>query len=86
MVRRMYCIVSYDIAHPKRLRNALKLSRRYLNWVQNSVFEGELSENQIAEFVRLFKKIMIRDKDSLLIYKLRNKAVVKVNGQAEETI
>ena len=35
-----YFIAVYDI-NVKRGPKMLKLFRRYLNWVQNSVFEGE---------------------------------------------
>lgn len=39
----MYVILVYDI-DAKRVGKMLKLCRRYLNWIQNSVFEGELTD------------------------------------------
>ena len=39
----MYVILVYDIGE-KRVGKMLKLCRRYLSWIQNSVFEGEISE------------------------------------------
>ena len=39
----MYVLLVYDIKE-KRVGKMLKLCRRYLNWIQNSVFEGEISE------------------------------------------
>ena len=37
----MYVLLVYDVEE-KRVVKALKLCRQYLNWIQNSVFEGEL--------------------------------------------
>ena len=42
----MYVIAVYDVGQ-KRVGKMLKLCRRYPNWIQNSVFEGELSELQL---------------------------------------
>ena len=66
----MYVILVYDIAE-KRVGKMLKLCRRYLNWVQNSVFEGELSDVQLKELLAAVKIIMDLDKDSIIIFKTR---------------
>ncbi|MDX1905292.1 MAG: CRISPR-associated endonuclease Cas2, partial [Thermonemataceae bacterium] len=39
----MYVILIYDCGE-KRVTKMLKLCRQYLHWIQNSVFEGEISE------------------------------------------
>ena len=44
----MYVILIYDVAE-KRAGKMLKLCRQYLCWIQNSVFEGELSEVKLRE-------------------------------------
>lgn len=44
----MYVILIYDVAE-KRVDKMLKLCRQYLCWIQNSVFEGELSEVKLRE-------------------------------------
>lgn len=49
----------------------LKLCRRYLNWIQNSVFEGELTEVKLKELIIEAKKIMIVEKDSIIVFKSR---------------
>jgi CRISPR-associated protein Cas2 len=46
----MYVILVYDMGQ-KRVGKMLKLCRRYLNWIQNSVFEGELTEVQLKELL-----------------------------------
>ena len=44
----MYVILIYDVSE-KRVGKMLKLCRQYLCWIQNSVFEGELSEVKLRE-------------------------------------
>lgn len=49
----------------------LKLCRRYLNWIQNSVFEGEITEVKLQELKQKAKKIMDEEGDSMIIFKSR---------------
>ncbi|MCB9285381.1 MAG: CRISPR-associated endonuclease Cas2 [Lewinellaceae bacterium] len=67
----MYVIAVYDVA-AERTPKMLKLCRRYLHWIQNSVFEGELSELQIKELELDAKKIMDESHDSLILFKSRH--------------
>jgi len=66
----MYVILVYDFEE-KRVGKILKLCRRYLTWIQNSVFEGELTEIKLKELLIKAKKIMDKEKDSLIIFKSR---------------
>jgi CRISPR-associated protein Cas2 len=66
----MYIILVYDIGQ-KRVGKMLKLCRQYLNWIQNSVFEGEMSEVQLKELIIKAKKIMKDDEDSIIVFKNR---------------
>lgn len=66
----MFVILVYDIGD-KRVGKMLKICRKYLNWIQNSVFEGELSEGNFAALKAEAKEIM-KEKDSLIIFKSRN--------------
>ena len=66
----MYVILVYDIDE-KRVGKMLKLCRRYLNWIQNSVFEGELTDVKLKELMSEAKKIMIQEKDSIIVFKSR---------------
>ncbi|MEO0247614.1 MAG: CRISPR-associated endonuclease Cas2 [candidate division WOR-3 bacterium] len=66
----MYVIMVYDVEVP-RLNKVLKVSRRYLNWVQNSVFEGELTMAQLTELKNRLRKILNPNVDSVIFYKLR---------------
>lgn len=67
----MYVILVYDVGE-KRVGKMLKLCRKYLNWIQNSVFEGEISEVKLQELVLLAKRIMDIEYDSVIMFKSRN--------------
>lgn len=66
----MYVILVYDIGE-KRVGKMLKLCRRYLNGIQNSVFEGEKSEVKLKEFEIKAKEIIKKEEDSIIIFKSR---------------
>jgi len=66
----MYVILVYDL-DAKRVGKMLKLCRRYLNWIQNSVFEGELTEVKLKELIMEAKEIMKIETDSLIIFTSR---------------
>lgn len=66
----MYVILVYDIGQ-KRVGKMLKLCRRYLNWIQNSVFEGEISEVKLKMLLAEANEIMNKVDDSLIIFKSR---------------
>lgn len=68
----MYVILVYDI-RVKRVGKMLRLCRRYLNWIQNSVFEGEITEVRLKELTLKAEKIMKKDEgDSLIIFSSRS--------------
>jgi CRISPR-associated protein Cas2 len=64
----MYVILVYDVGE-KRVGKMLKLCRRYLNWIQNSVFEGEITEVKLQELMLLSKKIIDPEYDSIIVFK-----------------
>lgn len=66
----MYVILVYDIGE-KRVGKMLKLCRKYLNWIQNSVFEGEISEVKLKELLFNAGEIMDKETDSIIIFKSR---------------
>lgn len=67
----MYVILVYDIGE-KRVGKMLKLCRQYLNWIQNSVFEGEITEVKFKELLNRAKIIMNEENDSVITFKSRN--------------
>lgn len=72
----MYYIVVYDIAAPKRLPKILKCCRKFLIWVQKSVFEGEMTRSQYLKFMQEMKKIIDKKEDSVIMYSIRNAEVI----------
>ena len=73
----MYVILVYDCGE-KRVAKMLKLCRKYLNWIQNSVFEGEISEARLKDLLRQANNFMDKEIDSIILFKGRDKgAMVK---------
>ena len=72
----MYVILVYDIKSDdggqKVLNRTFKTCKRYLSHIQNSVFEGELSESQIVKLQYELNDIIRVDKDSIILFKSRN--------------
>jgi CRISPR-associated protein Cas2 len=60
----------YDV-NQKRVAKVLKKCRQYLNWVQNSVFEGEISEANLKKLKMELERITKKDEDSVIFYYLR---------------
>ena len=67
----MYVILVYDVGE-KRVGKMLKLCRRYLNWIQNSVFEGEITEVKMKELIINIKSLIEIDIDSIIIFSSDN--------------
>ena len=67
----MYVIIVYDI-DVKRVAKVCKYLRQHLNWVQNSVFEGELTKAQFARVKSGLLGIIDESEDSVLIYQMRH--------------
>ena len=67
----MYVIIVYDI-DVKRVAKVCKYLRQHLNWVQNSVFEGELTKAQFARVESGLLRIIDENQDSVLVYQMRD--------------
>ncbi|MFD2721401.1 CRISPR-associated endonuclease Cas2 [Hymenobacter monticola] len=66
----MYIILVYDVKQ-QRVGRMLKLCRRYLHWIQNSVFEGEISEVKLAELLSKARALLDEEEDSVILFKSR---------------
>ena len=75
-VSQMYVILVYDIktdnGGQKVLNRTFKICKKYLCHIQNSVFEGELSEAQIVKLNYEIGKVIRQDIDSVILFKSRN--------------
>lgn len=72
----MFVILVYDFGE-KRVARALKIARKYLHWVQNSVFEGEISVANYEKLKRELKKLMDEEEDSVIFYTFRSTKYTK---------
>jgi len=86
----MYVVVVYDVEQ-RRVAKVCQFLRRYLNWVQNSAFEGELSESQLEEVIIGVRKLVNRTSDSVYFYvipdrKWCKRRVVGVEKSLSDTI
>jgi CRISPR-associated protein Cas2 len=67
----MYVILVYDVDE-KRVGKVCKYLKRYLPRVQNSVFEGDLSEAKLERMKVGLMKIIQPPKDAVLLWVLRD--------------
>ena len=65
----MYVIIVYDV-NVERVYRVKKFLRKYLTWIQNSVFEGELTPADLEEVKMGLKDIINEDEDMVVIYRL----------------
>lgn len=77
----MYIILVYDIVMenggPRILRNVFKICKKYLQHVQCSVFEGELSPSQLANLKAELNRWLREDLDSVIIFQCRQEKWIK---------
>ncbi len=70
----MYVILFYDIANKKlygNKDNSYKIRKeveKYLNRVQLSVFEGEITPSNLKKLKAFLKKYINKELDSIIIY------------------
>lgn len=72
----MYVILVYDV-NVKRVNKVLKVARKYLHWVQNSVCEGELTQAGYEKLKAELKKKIKEEEDSIILYTLRTTKYTK---------
>lgn len=68
----MYYLVVYDV-DVERVNKIHKFLKTYLNWIQNSVFEGELGDSDYIKVKKKINEIIDKNIDSVLIFKFRDK-------------
>jgi CRISPR-associated protein Cas2 len=86
----MYVILVYDV-NVDRVVKVLNVARRYLNWVQNSVCEGELNRAGYERLKSDIRKVIKEDEDSIIFYILRTtkyskRETIGIKKGGEETI
>ncbi len=74
---KMYVILVYDISVTvdkghKNLAKIFKICKKYLTHIQNSVFEGEISESSLKRLQMELKPHIREEYDSVIVFKSRN--------------
>lgn len=71
----MYVVLVYDINQgnngQKRWSHIFNICKKYLSHIQNSVFEGEISNAQLKKLQYELKPYIDRELDSVIIFKSR---------------
>ncbi len=72
----MYVIIVYDIK-VERVNKVKGFLRMHLHWIQNSVFEGEVTESELEKIKAGLKDIINKKEDSVVIYTFRSQKAFK---------
>jgi len=72
----VFVILVYDF-NEKRVAKALKIARKYLHWVQNSVFEGEITSANYEKLKMELRQLMDPEEDSVIFYTFRTQKYSK---------
>ncbi|WP_333655039.1 CRISPR-associated endonuclease Cas2 [Dissulfurispira sp.] len=67
-----YLIITYDIGED-RVSKVRRILKKYFMWVQNSVFEGDITEGKLAKCKSELQKAINEDEDSIYFYSLENR-------------
>jgi CRISPR-associated protein Cas2 len=83
----MFVIITYDVGE-KRVGKVCKKLREYLDWTQNSVFEGEITKGKLTQCLAELEKILNKEEDSVYLYHVANPRNIKktVYGQEKSPI
>ncbi len=63
----MYVIIVYDVAE-ERVTKVNKFLKQFLNWIQNSVFEGSISKASLEHIKVGLRKIIDSDYDTVYLF------------------
>ncbi len=74
----MFVLMIYDV-DVKRVAKVLKIGRKYLNHIQNSVLEGDLSPAQYKHLKHEVTETINLDRDSVRFYTLRTTQYMTVD-------
>jgi CRISPR-associated protein Cas2 len=66
----MYAIIVYDIK-VERVNKVKGYLRKHLNWIQNSVFEGDITLSELEIIKKGLKDIINKNEDSVIIFTVK---------------
>lgn len=73
----MFVVLVYDI-EVERVAKVLKIARRYLGHIQNSVFEGELTPAQFRSLRTAICAVIEPERDSVRYYVHRSTTYLEI--------
>lgn len=74
----MFTVISYDVVEDKQRTKLLKLLRGYGVHVQYSVFECDLSAEQLVQLKGEIRQLIDQHTDSVRIYRLDAAAIKRI--------
>ena len=82
----MYILIIYDIKS-ERINKVYKFLKTYLTWIQNSVFEGEITKTEYKLIKDKLTQLLDQNEDSIIIYNIPQKYLnKKIIGIEKNTI
>jgi CRISPR-associated protein Cas2 len=67
----MYLILIYDVGE-ERVNRVHKICKKYLIWIQNSVFEGDITDSNFFKLSGELRKVMDKEKDSIITFQFES--------------
>jgi len=80
----MYVILVYDL-EAERTQKALRIGRRYLTHVQNSVLEGEITEGDLEKLRNEFADLL-KPGESAILYELSSDTLLNRTVYGEDPV
>ena len=74
----MYVIIVYDVG-VERVNKVRIYLKQYLNWVQNSVLEGELTEPEYLKVMNGLRDVIDESLDNVICYKTRDRRYLAID-------
>jgi len=72
----MHVVIVYDV-NVERLDKVRIFLKQYLDWMQNSVFEGEVTRARLLEIEMGVKGLIDEKEDSVIVYSVRDQKLLK---------
>lgn len=66
----MLHLIAYDIGHPRRLRRVAKICADYGVRMEKSVFECDLTDEQMTQFWARLSRVVDEDVDRVFDYRI----------------
>ena len=74
----MYVIIVYDVGE-ERVNKVRIYLKQYLNWVQNSVLEGELTEPEYLKIMKGLRDVIDESQDNVICYKSKDRKYLAID-------